>query len=389
MKLPQEQLKSESDGRVAGIITALLLFLCVISVAFYTYQKSLNPSVSPKDLLQFFQGAGNNVAEEAQVQYNFEFDSREKPTFSVYKEYIVKCSNGGIWFLDKKGEVVWTESIAFNSPVIKVNGSQLLVADIGAGEICVLNDSFSIRWRDKLDATILNADISEDGYVTVITSSKRDNNEIRVYDPHGVELFRKIIANDFAVSACIAPSEKMLAVSGISTGAAGAFSSYKFYDLKGRELAGQTYEASGELLPLFWYNNDDSLFAVGDRAVTSLDNMGKMIWEKQYKSIAGAAPTGSKRLAVASENDAGAQLGLYSVTGQEISSCSLQGKPAGLTAVRGSIAVNTYDTVYFYNDKCKNISKYSAGSHIQQVYFFDRQQAAVITDNTVTVINIG
>lgn len=387
MKILREQMKSESVSRTSGIVTALLLFLCIISVAFYTYQKSLNPSASLKDLLQIFQGAGSSVVKEAHVQYSFDFDSRENPVFAVYSNYIVKCSSEGIWFLNKKGEVVWSESIAFNKPIIKTNGSQLLAADIGAGGICVFGDK-SIRWRDKLDASIQNADISEDGYVTVITSSKRDNNEIRVYDPNGVELFRKIIANDFAVSAYIAPSEKMLAVSGISAGTVGAYSNYKFYDLDGKELAGQAFDTSGELLPIFWYNNDDSLFAVGDRAVASLDKAGKVIWEKQFKSVAGAAPAGNKCLAAAVESDEGSQLKLYTTAGQELSSCSIQGKPGGLTAVRGIIAVNTYDAVYFYNEKCENIGKYSADSHIQQIYFFDKQQAAVISEGVVTVINI-
>lgn len=388
LKIPQEQVKSESNGRTTGIVAALLLFLCVISVAFYTYQKSLNQSASPKDLLHLFRGTGSRVVKEAQIKYSFNFDSREKPVFVAYSYYIVKCSSGEIWFLDREGEVVWSESITFKNPILKTNGSQLLAADIGAGELFLMEDR-SIRWRDKLDSSILNADISEDGYVTVITSSKRDNNEIRVYDPQGVELFRKIIANDFAVSAYIAPSEKILAVSGISTGAVGAYSNYKFYDLEGKDLGRQSFDVLGELLPIFWYNHDDSLFAVGDRAAALLDKTGKLIWVEQFKSIAGAGPVRSKRFALVAESNEGTQLMLYTTSGQKLSSCSLQGKPKGMAAINGTIAVYTYDMVYFYNDKCKNIGKYSAGSNIKQIYFLDRQQAAVITDSTVTVININ
>lgn len=388
LRMPQEQNKTESAGRLTAIVTALLLFICVISVAFYTYMKSGNPSASPKDILMALQGAGSNAVKEAQVQYSFDFESRDKPVIALYSDYIVKCSSGGIWFLDKKGEIVWTESLSFKKPILKSGGTRLLVADIGAGDICVL-DGRSILWRDRLDVSILNADISEDGYVTVITSSKRDNNEIRVYDPHGVELFRKIIANDFAVTALIAPSEKILAVSGISAGAAGAYSNYKFYDLEGKELSGQTFEASGELLPIFWYNKDGSIYAAGDRAAAFVDKAGKVIWEKQFKSVTGASPVGSKSLAVAVESGEGAELKLYSSAGQELASCKLQGKPGGLTAVSGSIAVYTYDSIYFYNNKCKNVGKYSSNSHIQRVYFFDRHQVAVITDNTVTIINIS
>ncbi len=386
-KIPQERIQSESVGRTASVVTALLLFFCVISVAFYAYQKSLDPSISIKDVLQKFQVTGNNAAKEAKVQYSFDFDSGEKPVFAIFGDYLVKSSSNGIWFLDKKGGVVRSESIAFNNPMIKTNGSQLLAADIGTGEIWVFVDK-TVRWRDKLDSSIMNADISVDGYVTVITASKRDNNEVRVYEPHGVELFRKIIANDFAISAGVAPSKNMLAVSVISTGVAGAYSNYKFYDLEGNALAEQAFDISGDMLPIFWYNNDGSLFAAGDRALASLDKAGKVIWEKQFKSVAGAARAGNKRLVAVIENNESRRVVLYNTAGQELSSASLQGKPRGLAAIKGAIAVNTYDTVYFYNEKCKKISTYSAGSQIRQVHLYDKQQAAVITDNKITIINI-
>ena len=388
MKMPQEQTKWGTGGNAASVLTALVLFICIISVAYYAYIKSINPSATPKDLLQILAGSQVNVVKDAQVQFEFDFDSKERSEFAIYNDYIAKCSISGIWLLDKKGETVWSESMSLNKPIIKANGAQLLVADIGASDIFVV-DGKAIRWRDKLDAPILNADISEDGYVTVIVASKRYNNEIRVYDPYGVELFRKIIANDFAVNAGIAPNEQTLAVSGIGTGSYGAYSDYKFYDFNGNDPVAQTFEASGELLPLYWFNSDGSLFAAGDRAVASLDKAGKVIWEKQFTKVSGACLAGDKRFAVTAESSEGVQLVLFDTKGTELASGKLAFKPRRMTAVKGAVAVFTSNTVYFYNDRCISISKYSSDSQIQQVYYFNRQLAAVITNDTVTVISIN
>lgn len=388
MKARPEYDHSGHSGRKAGILSTLLLFLCIIAVAFLSYQRSLNPEADLKDVLQVFQLMEPEVVKEAQLLYTYEFDEREKPTFVLYKEYIVKCSNSGIWFLDKAGEVVRSEGIIFNNPIIKTNGSLLLVADQGAGEICVLDDK-AVRWREKVDASILNADISNNGYVTVITSAKRDNNEVRVFESHGLELFRKIIANDFAVSARFSPSDKYLAVSGISAGAAGAFSHYKFYDMEGKDLAGITFDTLGDLLPLFWFSSGNIIFAAGDRAVASFDSTGKFIWDKQFRNVAGAEPAGINKLAVTGENENGAVLQLYSAEGQELFTSILQGKPEGLNAIKGIISVNTSDTVYFYNEKGRNISKFFAGSTVKQVYFFNRQQAAVLCNRELRIININ
>ncbi len=388
MKTQPEREESRSEGSRAGMFTALLLFLCIISVALFSYQRSLNPEAELKDILGVFRIPAADVVKEAQLLHTYEFDASEKPVFVIHKDYIVKCGSSGIWFLDKTGEVVRSEGLIYSNPIIKTSGSQLMVADRNTGEISVLDEK-TIRWREKLDTSILNADINEDGYVTVITGAKRDNNVIRVFESHGVELFQKVIANDFAVSANVSPKGNMLTLSGINTGAVGVFSIYKFYDMKGNDLVNLSFETSAELLPIFWYNNDDSIFAVGDRAAASIDPSGKVIWEKQFRSLIGAEPVRDGRLALVEESGGGTMLRVYSSDGEEeLAIGTVQGRPEGMNAMRGIISVHTSDTVYFYNNKGKNISKYEAGSQIKQVCFFDKRQAAVVTDRQVAVINI-
>ena len=388
MKLQPEQENTQPGGRVAGLVSALLLCLCIITIAFLTYQKSLNPKAGLNEILQKFSFFDTNSLKEAVKEYSFEFDKNENVSFAAYGDYIVKCSSSGVWFLDRTGEVVRAENIAFNNPVIKKNGKLLLIADLGSAEICVLDDK-GIRFRQKLDEPVLNADISVDGYVTAVTSAKRDNNIIRVIEPHGIELFRIVIANDFAVSASISPSGEALAVSGIRTGAAGAFSHYKFYDMKGKDLADLFFDASSELLPISWFLDKNSILAAGDRSVAAFDITGRVIWEKKFESVAGAEITNGKRLAVAAEDDKGSALMLFDAAGREYASGSLEYKPSGLSAYKGIIAVNAADTVYFYNEKVRNISRFTAEAIVSQVCFLSSHQAAVITDHEVVVVNIG
>lgn len=388
MKLQPEQENTQPGGRVAGLVSALLLCLCIITIAFLTYQKSLDQTAGFKDIFKQFGLSGAAGVKEARKEYSFEFDKNENASFSTYGDYIVKCSSSGVWFLDRTGEVVRTENISFNNPVVKKNGQYLLIADLGSPEICVLDDK-GIRFRQKLDEPVLNADISEDGYVTAVTSAKRDNNIIRVIEPHGIELFQIVIANDFAVSASISPSGEKLAVSGIGTGAAGAYSHYKFYDMKGRELARLSFDATSELLPISWFYDKDRIFAAGDRSVAALDTAGKVVWEKQFASVAGADISNGRRLAVAAEDDGGYALELFEANGGEYASGRLEYKPDGLSAYKGIIAVNAMDEVYFYNEKCRNTSRFNAGAPVSQVLFLSRAQAVVITDHEAAVVNIS
>ncbi|NLV37063.1 MAG: hypothetical protein GXY17_10375 [Clostridiaceae bacterium] len=382
-----EREEARSGGSKAGMITAFLLFLCIITVAFFSYQRSINPDADMKELMQKVRIPTADVAKEAQLLYTYEYDAGEKPIFLAYKSNLVKCGSSGIWFLDKTGEIIRSEGLIYSNPIVKTIGSQLLVADRITGEISVLDEK-TVRWKEKLDTSVLNADINEDGYVTVITGAKRDNNVIRVFEPHGVELFQKVIANDFAVSANVSPSGNMLTLSGINTGAVGVFSIYKSYDMKGNDLTNLSFEESAELLPIFWYNNDDSIFAVGDRAAASIGPTGELIWEKHFRRVIGAEPVGDGRLALVEESADGTMLKIYSSEGEELAFGVLESKPEGMNAKRGTICVNTSDIAYFFNDKCKSISRYEAGSPIKQVCLLDKRQAAVITDRQVAVINV-
>lgn len=379
--------KSESGPNTASMVTTLLLFFCIITVAFFTYIKSVEDDAGTKSILDLFRASEAGVVKEAKILSAFEFDARENPTFVVYKDQIVKCSKNGIWFMDKQGEIVRSEGVTYNNPIVKTNGSLLLVADRGAGDICVIDDK-AVRWSEKIGASILNADISGGGYVTVVTPAKRDNNEVRVFEPHGIELFRKVIANDHAVSACVSPSGGTLVLSGISAGAAGAFSRYKFYDMKGNLLAEFSFDASAELLPLFWFGGAGSLFAAGDRAIAAVGMDGKAVFEKKFRRVAGAGLADKGKIAVAADDGEGAGLKIYSSDGNELASCELHGKPKGLKALKGVISVNTSDTVYFFNTKCVNISKYRSDSVIRQVVLLNNRQAAVITERDATVIDI-
>ncbi len=387
MKYNPEQEKAQSVGRATGILVTLLLFLCIITVAFLSYQRSLDPSVELKDVLKSLYEPGEKEVKEAQVLHNFSFDAREKTAFVRYKDLLVKSSKSGIMFLDETGGIVRSESIMYSNPLIKTNGSLLLVADVGSTEISVLN-SDTIRWQDKTEASILNADISEDGYVTVITSAKRDNNVIRVYEPHGIEIFRKIIANDYAVSASVSPSEKSLTVSSISTGAVGPFSRYKIYDMEGKEISELSFDETGELIPLFWHNRDDSLFAVGDSAVSYISSTGPTLWQEQFRSVAGAGMTGNGMLAVAAVSDIGAVLNVYKEDGQKHASTALQGRPEGLEAIKGRISVYNENEVFFFDDSGNNTSKYCPGKKIRQISLFSKNRAAVITDGEVIVLEM-
>ena len=207
---------------------------------------------------------------------------------------------------------------------------------------------------------------------------------VRVYEPHGVELFRKIIAVDFAVSAAISPSKRLCCHLWQQGGR--PVSRYKFYDMEGTELTEVSFDSPGDLLPLFWFNRDDSIFAVGDSAAAYIGPDGEIGWKEQFRSVAGAAPAGDGRLAVAAYVDEGAVLNVYTAGGEKEFSVKLQGSPKGLDAAKGVVAVYTEDTVYFYDSRGTNTHIHNADGEILEVRLFDKRQAVVVTEGEITIV---
>lgn len=387
MSLPEETGNNQPTGRKTGVIMAILLFLAVISVAFFTYLNSQNIDIRTVSLGDLSFGNREGQIKSLKTLYDIPFDPREHPSFSVYKDFLVKYSKDGIRLLDKKGAEVLTETIPFNKPLARTNGKDLLVVDIGGQDVYVLNED-GLVWKDKLDVSIVNADISREGYVTVVTNSKRYNGEVRVYDTHGIELFRSIIASNFAVSAKISPSSGKMAVDSINTAGIKASTSIRFYDINSSDLGDKSLDVSDSIFTSIFYTDDDELFTVGDKSMICFGNDLKIKWENKFKGVSCACLSGGKRLAAVVDEDNGTKLAVFSPAGKELASCPVDGGTRNVNAGCGVIAASSLRDVAFYNEKCRNIGKYTSKSDITDVYFFNRQQAAVVTKNQVSIIGI-
>lgn len=379
-----------SPGKKGNLIMAILLFLIVLSIAFFAYLKSHKMDLSEVSLQQLLSGKSTELELLKENLYEFSYDPKEHPVFNVYKEYIVKCNSDGIWYLDKKGQEVWSLGIPLTKPIVKTNGSYLLVADMGGRDVYVL-DGKNVYWNDKTEQNIINAEINENGYISVVTASEYYNGEVRVYDNHGIELFRKGIANEFVVTAKIDPSQDQMVINLINPSGAKSNSYFKFYDMynmNSGELGKIEMPADKGLYPLIWFTNGGSVFAAGDTSIVFMDKDRNMKWEKTYSRVGSVCIMGGKRLAAAVEDKDGHKLEVISVNGQEFSSATLDSEAFNINSSGGIVAVNTTREVDFFNERCRNIGKYVSKSDIEYVLFFNKGQVAIVTKGGIVVVDI-
>lgn len=390
MAHPDNEAVTNQAAKKSNILMTVVLFLIVVSIAFFAYLKSNNIDISKISLQQLISG---KKAELKLLKDNINevaYDSREHPVFSAYKDYIVKCNNDGIWFLDKKGREVWTLGIALTKPIVKTNGKYLLVADLGGRDVYVL-DGKNVYWNDKTEMGILNAEINDNGYVTVVTESEYYNGEVRVYDNHGIELFQKGIANEFIVTAKIDSSQRQMVINLINPTGAKSNTYFKFYDManmNSKELKKVEMPIDKGLFPLFWFAGGSSVYTAGNNSIIYMDMNGNIKWEKEYPVVDSACITGNKRVAAAVEDKDGLKLVVISPNGKGYSSTLLNNKALNINSSGRIIAVNTVREVDFFNERGGSIGKYVSKADIEYVLFFSSSQVAIVTKKNVIVVDI-
>lgn len=392
MEEPLKPITGENPVKKVSIIVFIILFLVVVGAAFFVYLKSQNIDIKSLNLKEIISNKifTNSQKSSDKKPIEIRYDAKEHNIFAVYKDYIIKCTKSKIQGLDKTGEEQWSIPISMNEPIIKISGSEMLVADIGGRDIYVLNGK-DIKWSTKIDNTIINADINESGYVTVVKEEKRTRGAVTVFNLQGNEFFTKGIGESFIFMAKISPSGKQVFISSIDSSGIKANTILEITDILGKSISSNKISQEGIIYPSIWYLNNDSMIAVSDDMMACFDKTGRELWNTRnaYPNIKvhsskvalGKYPV----LATGKPNSNVSEIDILNMNGQQVSQYQIEGSVINIEVFSDVIAVNTGREVHFINTKGKLVGKYSSKSDIIGVNFFNKTEAEIITKNSVVV----
>lgn len=395
MNEPIENQSQDKPAKKSSIIMFLLLFLVVVGSAFFVYLKSQNIDIKTFNIKELITNRistnGPKASEKKPVE--IKYDSKEHTVFGAYKDYIVKCTKNKIQGLNKNGEEQWSIPVSLNEPAIKLSGKDMLVADIGGRDIYVINGK-DIKWSNKIDNNIINADISESGYVTVVKEEKRTRGAVTVYNLQGNEYFTKGIGESFIYMAKVSPSGKQVFISSIDSSGIKANTILEITDILGKSIAANKISQEGIIYPSFWYLNNDSMIAVSDDMLVCFDKTGKESWntKKEFPNIKiysskvslGKYPV----FAFGAANSNVTDVKILNTSGAPVSQYQIEGAVFNIETYSDTIAINTGREVHFINTKGKLLGKYSSKSDIIGVNFFNKMEAEIITKNSLVVTSI-
>ncbi|HHW00700.1 MAG TPA: hypothetical protein GXX36_14270 [Clostridiaceae bacterium] len=399
MEVPEFNNKTERRSSIAGVIAFILLFILVVCLSGYVYLMSKGIDIAEVGVKKVFSGLiGAQInSDEDTKPISIEYDVTSHPVFCTFDNALIKCTGDHVTGLDKDGKEVWSVPVNINNPLLKTNGSELLVTGIGSKEIYVIKGK-SIKWSAKFEDNILNAHISEDGYVTVVCEAKGYRGQVKVFDSSGIEMFKRFIAENFVVSAEVSPSGNQFLINCIDASGIEAVSYIDFFNVK-EIVSGQKQPVAGmkfnekDIFPFIWQLDDDSFFTVGSSNVIYVDKDRNKKWTKEYSKIYSSGVIQDKYLALAAvesgkQNISDSKVSILNRQGKEIASYPVKDEVKNIQVYVDIIAVNTGREVHFVNVKGDFAGKYSFKSDVLNMYFLNRFQAAVVTNNSVEIITL-
>lgn len=397
MNITEEKVNEEHKTRKSGLFLTVLLFMMIIGIAFFAYMKSRD-EISFKDInLKGLLSADSAKSRKAEAEKTYEiaYEPREHPVFNVHNEYLVKCTKDAVKGLNKKGQEIWSINASFNNPLVKSNGVELMIADLGGRDLYVIRDK-TVKWNNRIDNSIINADIGKGGYVAVVQQAKGYKGMIKVFDPLGVEMFYRKIADYFVLGVQVAPSSEQLVMNSVDTSGINIKPSLQFFDMLGNPFAAKE-PVKDVIFPSVWYLNDDSLLAVSDSLLVFYDKERNEKWRKEFSRIYSSNVVLGKYLVIAVESEnkpgmlggASSEILFFNSKGNKTAACEVEAGVRNLRVCSDIIAVNTGREVYFIDTKGKLIGKYSSKHEILDVYFFSKAEAAVVTKSSVVVTQLN
>ena len=380
----------EKSSSFFGVIVSLLLILAIALVAFTVYLKSAGYDFSSfkiKDAINFIKDnkAKSIVASEISFSQDGSVDCK------LYKNYIVVLSKDGIKWYSTNGKLLQENAFTLSKPVIRCSDKYLAVADVSGRDIYFYKDK-TLLWSKKLDNQIINVNVSDDGYCTVVMQSTEYKATVQVFDINGVDKYTKLCAEDIVIDAKIIHKGQNVLINKVVTTGVKAGSRLEFYDIY-EEKPFATIDVADSILPILSSNGDNEI-AVGQNLILFMDKQGKEVWRKSADSLFCIAPNSRKYIIIAGKfNNASGitkqQVLVLNRDGEEVYSFDQPENIAGIHLYGDRIALRTKKSVYLYTLSGKKLGQYSTRNEIKDAYLVGNREAIVITGGVITFVNIA
>lgn len=208
-------------------------------------------------------------------------------TFTV-GEHIGIMTDAVYYLYAENGKQLLSQQHGFANPKVEAAGRRFLIYDQGGNKLLV-------RMRDKIlfekefEYKIISADISEEGWLSVVTSAQRYASKLHVFDEDYSEIFSWSSSDEYIVAAASHKGSKTVAAAALSANESGEIVTtvHLFTTEAALELGKKEFKGSAVLNIEFDTEGDVKLIC--DNLASLLDREGHILGRYEYDSVPAAS----------------------------------------------------------------------------------------------------
>lgn len=395
MDIPRKEIKHKEKGVKFNVVLFIILVFIIISTSVGAYLNSIEidmENITVKELFEnkFYLEESLN---DKEVLLEIPYDGSTKGKFALFDDYIIKCTQNKIDFIDKKGEIKKTFSASFKNPLIKTSGKYLLIVDVKGKGVFVFKGLKKL-WEKELDNNIINADINRKGHVAIVHQEERSRNAASIFNNEGNRYFIDKSGDKFVLTANVSPVGDEILLNYANTLGIHTATDLKKYNIESKSQVKKTFE--NDFFSYVRYIDENTIMAVGDSCITVLDADLKKKWDvstngeiysfdiTKGKYIAIAVKTGETGLFNNNESD----IFIYDMDGVEVTRFNIEDKMKSLITYDSVIAINSGKKLYIMNSNGKLITEHGFKTEIEHIEFLNKKEILVIVENKVIILNI-
>ncbi len=213
----------------------------------------------------------------------------ESSRFLNYNGNLLCYSMDGVSAYDKTGKQLWNQSFQMQSVLIKSAGDYVVCADYRGSNVYLIGKNGLIRMIET-NLPILSVDVSQQG-IPVALLQEDETVYLRMYAQDGsvIANYRTTMRNfGYPMAYTISPDNIKMGVSFLKAVSGKISTALAFYNFGGvgqneTDNLVSAYECEEEVVPFFFYPNENNALAIGNKKVRLFSGKQKPTLDKEIE----------------------------------------------------------------------------------------------------------
>lgn len=381
---------------IVGI--SVLVFILVLISAVFIY---MNTSYHNEFVDNFLYSIGidNNDDKEENIQKRHDdnlsqsfvlsrdpiaLNDASNSRYARYDNGILVVNDNLMTLYTNTGKTTWSVPIQISEPILKVSGKKILIAEENGKKFELYNGKKSL-YKKELENNIINANLSSDGDVTLVTERNYYKGSVSVYNKDGEEVFLRNFGTDSVLASAISKQRK-LAVSLLSVDEK-VNSKIVFLDInKTDDGTSKVYENT------LVYDLDfsgETLFAYCDDKIVALNKNSKEKWIEEFgeKNLCYYNKDTSNNRLLLLDNSNEGEFILFNSSGitKKMRTDII---PEFCDVNSNKIIYNDERNLYLTKTNGDHLAKYTTSRDIYKTFFIDSKNVLVVYNSSIEFLKI-